>query len=224
MSCNYPRWQWGGRKFSMWELSRVGIFQVGLILMGGICWVGIIQVGVILRGNFWVRIVQLGVTLGGNFLWVEFSGWELSNGNHPDGNFLCALCRSFHVTLFSIMVVILFLWCVLKGFKGWKIQELHPFSKFITELMILAVAKNIFQLNLVFIADSRTGLCSRFLLKHKVKLTSSYLSCSVKKRCFLNFPNFIGKHLCWNPWGLQVCIFDKRDSNTGVFRWNLRKF
>ena len=40
-------------------------------------------------------IVQVGLILGGNFLWCKFSGWELSGGNHPGGNFPGG---SFHVT------------------------------------------------------------------------------------------------------------------------------
>ena len=40
-------------------------------------------------------IVQVGLILGGNFLWWKFSGWELSGGNHPGGNFPGG---SFYVT------------------------------------------------------------------------------------------------------------------------------
>ena len=39
---------------------------------------------------FWVVNVRVGVILGGYFPRREFSGWELSGGNHPGG--------SFHVT------------------------------------------------------------------------------------------------------------------------------
>ena len=35
-------------------------------------------------------MVQVGLILGGNFLLWKFPGWELSGGNHPGG--------SFHVT------------------------------------------------------------------------------------------------------------------------------
>ena len=38
-----------------------------------------------------------------------------------------------------------------------------------------------FQLNLVFIADSRTGLCSGLLSKYELNVRSSHWSCSVKK-------------------------------------------
>ena len=38
-------------------------------------------------------IVQVGIILGGNFLWWKFSGLELSGGNHPGG--------SFHVTIIT---------------------------------------------------------------------------------------------------------------------------
>ena len=40
-------------------------------------------------------IVQVGLILGGNFLWWKFSGWDLSGGNHPGGDFPG---ESFHVT------------------------------------------------------------------------------------------------------------------------------
>ena len=102
---------WLDEKFSrwespVWELSRVGIFQVRVFL-GGSCpggsfpewelsgwefsWVGVVRVGIFLGG-----IVQVGLMLGGNFLCWKFSGWEFSGGNHPCGNFLGG---SFHVTL-----------------------------------------------------------------------------------------------------------------------------
>ena len=42
-------------------------------------------------------IIQVGVILGGNFLWWKFAGWELSSRNHPGGNFLVG---SFHATTF----------------------------------------------------------------------------------------------------------------------------
>ena len=47
---------------------------------------------------------------------------------------------------------------------------------------------------------------------------SSQRRCSVKKGVRKNFPNFTGKHLCWSLFLL------KRDSNTGIFLWNLRSF
>ena len=39
-------------------------------------------------GIFRVGILQVVVILGGNFPRWEFSRWELSGGNHLDGNFL----------------------------------------------------------------------------------------------------------------------------------------
>ena len=45
-----------------------------------------------------VEIFRVGVILGRNFLWWEFSVWELSEENHPGGNFLGG---SFHVTVSS---------------------------------------------------------------------------------------------------------------------------
>ena len=40
-----------------------------------------------------------------------------------------------------------------------KQQELPPFDKFISEVLIFAVANTFFQLHLVFIADSHTRFC-----------------------------------------------------------------
>ena len=42
-------------------------------------------------------------------------------------------------------------------------QELPPFGKFVTEVLIFAAANTVFQLNLIFIADSRTGFCAGLL-------------------------------------------------------------
>ena len=44
-----------------------------------------------------------------------------------------------------------------------KQQELPPFDKFISEVLIFAVANTFFQLHLVFIADSHTCFCFGFL-------------------------------------------------------------
>ena len=49
---------------------------------------------------FWVVNVRVGVILGGYFPRREFSGWELSSGNHPGG--------SFHVTTFLMLSVLSF--------------------------------------------------------------------------------------------------------------------
>ena len=47
--------------------------------------------------------------------------------------------------------------------KNKKKQELPPFDKFISEVLIFAVANTFFLLNLVFIADSHTRFCFGFL-------------------------------------------------------------
>ena len=44
-----------------------------------------------------------------------------------------------------------------------KQQELPHFDKFISEVLIFAVANTFFQLHLVFIADSHTRFCFGFL-------------------------------------------------------------
>ena len=84
---------------------------------------------------------------------------------------------------------------------------------------IFAVANTFFQLNLVFIADSRTGFCSELLWKQRLNLRSSHWNSFVKKGVLRNFANFIGKHLCQSLFliGLQAFRPEallKRDSNT----------
>ena len=50
--------------------------------------------------------------------------------------------------------------------------------------------------------------------------------CSLKTGLLKNFTGFTGKHLCHSVFftGLKACILLKRDSNTGVFLWNLPNF
>ena len=49
---------------------------------------------------------------------------------------------------------------------------------------------------------------------------SSHWRCSVKEDILKTLQNFSGKHLHWS---LFQTLF-KRDSNTGVFQWNLQSF
>ena len=75
---------------------------------------------------------------------------------------------------------------MLKGLKRIKIyQKLPPFGKFVTEVLIFAAA-NIFQLNQVFITDSRTGF---FLSpqKTRVKPQKQPLDLFSKKKLLLKF-------------------------------------
>ena len=52
---------------------------------------------------------------------------------------------------------------------------------------------------------------------------SSHWRCSVKKGVLKNFENFTGKHLSWSLFLRSVTLLI-RDSNTGVFLWNLWNF
>ena len=50
-----------------------------------------------------------------------------------------------------------------------------------------------------------------------------------KKGVLKNFANFTGKHLWWSLFLIKLPAFRpgtllKRDSNTGVFQWNLQRF
>ena len=86
---------------------------------------------------------------------------------------------------------------------------------------IFVVADTYFQLNLAFIADSRTGFCSRLLWKHEVNLRSSHCSCCVKKGVLRNFANFTGKYLCWS---LFLLDFMKKRHQYRFFPVELTKF
>ena len=69
-------------KHDEWKFSGLNIVWVGKIL-DWIFLIGVIRVGIL-----WVGIVRVGVILTGNFPMWKFSGWELSDGNHPRGKFL----------------------------------------------------------------------------------------------------------------------------------------
>ena len=57
---------------------------------------------------------------------------------------------------------------------------------------------------------------------------NSHRRCSVRKCVVKNLANFTGKHLCWSlflikPQTRRPATLLKRNSNTGVFLWNLQK-
>ena len=60
-------------------------------------------------------------------------------------------------------------------------------------MLIFATAYTFFQLNVVFIADSRIRFRSEILWKYKLNVRSSHWSCFVK-----NDVLFTGKHLYWS--------------------------
>ena len=58
---------------------------------------------------------------------------------------------------------------------------------------------------------------------------SSYQRCSLRNCVLRNFTEFIGKHLCPSLFfnkvaGLRPSLYQKRDSDAGVFLWVLRNF
>ena len=66
-------------------------------------------------------------------------------------------------------------------------------------------------------------------LKHHVAIATLCLLYDFHIYNFKNFANFTGKHLCWSLFLIKLQDFRaetllKRDSNTGVFLWNLRNF
>ena len=54
---------------------------------------GVVRLGFSQWEFSWVGIVQVGLILDGNFLWWKFSGGELFGGNHPGGSFLVPVKR-----------------------------------------------------------------------------------------------------------------------------------
>ena len=75
-------------------------------------------------------------------------------------------------------------------------------------------------------------LCDYYWKMFEQIVTVVYLSnqkWSVKKGALKNFANFTENHLCWVSFiiklqALRPATFFKRDSDTGVLRWNLRSF
>ena len=116
---------------------------------------------------------------------------------------------------------------ILKGLKEQKVQVLPPFCKFITEVLIFAAANTFFQLNLVFIADSRTGFCSGLLWKHELNLRSSHWSRSVKKVVLRNFAKVYRKTPVLKSLFTRVSFYEnfiKKGLQHSCFPWNLRSF
>ena len=69
-------------------------------------------------------------------------------------------------------------------------------------------------------------ICHKMLSRITISRIS-HLRCSVKKVVLKIFGNFAGKRLCWSLFLMKLqgwwpAILLKRDSNTGVFLWNLR--
>ena len=88
-------------------------------------------------------------------------------------------------------------------------------------------SKYLFQLNLVFIADSHICFCPELLWRHKLNVRSSHRNSSVKKGVFRNFASFTGRQLCWSLFLIELQTFRPAalleiDSNTDVFLWNLQ--
>ena len=85
----------------------------------------------------------------------------------------------------------------------------------------------LFQLNLVFIADSHTCFCAELLWRHELNVRSSHWNSSVKKGVFRNFASFTGRQLCWSLFLIELQTFRPAvlleiDSNTDVFLWDLQ--
>ena len=78
----------------------------------------------------------------------------------------------------------------LKKLRILKQKEKNPGIIFLTEVMTFATANTVLQLNLVFIADSHTGFCSRLLWKLQVKRQEQPRELFCKKRCSLKFRKF----------------------------------
>ena len=91
---------------------------------------------------------------------------------------------------------------------------------------IFATANAFFQLNLVFITESRTGFCCELPWKQELNLRSIHWNSYVKKGVLRNFAR---KKLCRSLFLIRLLSFSpaallKRDSNTDVFLWNLPNF
>ena len=86
--------------------------------------------------------------------------------------------------------------------KGQKNSGIIP----LTEVLVFVTAITFFQLNLVFIADSRTGFRSGLLSKYELNVRSSHWRCPVKKGVLKNIANLTGTSVL----SLQGCNFIKK--------------
>ena len=95
-------------------------------------------------------------------------------------------------------------------------------------LLLYFRGRYFFQLNLVFITESRTGFRFELLWKHKLKVRSSHWNSSVKKNVLRNFASFTGKQLCWSLSNrvadLEVCSFIRKRPQHKCFPVEFTKF
>ena len=101
--------------------------------------------------------------------------------HHGDILFYSDICINTHIH---------FVKAKLKKLRILKQKEKNPGIIFLTEVMTFATANTVLQLNLVFIADSHTGFCSRLLWKLQVKRQEQPRELFCKKRCSLKFRKF----------------------------------
>ena len=71
-------------------------------------------------------------------------------------------------------------------------------------MLIFSTANTFFQLNLVFITESRTGFRFRLLWKYQLNVRSRHWSRSLKKDVLKNFTNFTERHLCWSVLSIEL--------------------
>ena len=78
---------------------------------------------------------------------------------------------------------------------------------------IFVAANTFLQLNMVFIADSRSCFCSGLLWKHELSFKKQPLKLFCKKGVLIKFANFTGKRLYWSLFcgvaDLYACNFIK---------------
>ena len=125
--------------------------------------------------------------------------------------------------------------CALKYFAiftGKNLRwSLHPFFCRTPTLAASGFSRQqiLFQLNLVFTADSNSCFCSELLWKHELNVRSSHRNSSIKKGVFRHFASFIGRQLSWSLFLIELQTFRpaallKIDSITDAFLWNLQNF
>ena len=90
---------------------------------------------------------------------------------------------------------------------------------------IFVAANTFLQLNMVFIADSRSCFCSGLLWKHELNFKKQPLKLFCKKGVLIKFANFTGKRLYWSLFLIELRTFThatllKRDANADVLFWN----
>ena len=150
-------------------------------------------------------------------MWISWERKELLKGNKKH---FSSFLKGFHLSkIISDLRVRFKNFAILETLSNNKVAGLllTPFN--VGCFWNLAAANTFLQLNVVFIADSRTSFCSGTSLKIRVEPQKLPLKLFCKKSVLRKFANFARKYLRWSLFlaelqTFRVVTLRKRDSST----------